>query len=199
MKKTVIVIALGLLTLGTFGVVMSDGDGWEHDGEARHEEAHERGKRGGWFGSREDVAPVRNPAYLDECGGCHFAYQPGLLPAAAWERVMDSLDGHYGDDATMDPALAARIRHYLAGNAADRSSLSRSRAFASLGDAGDPLPRITLAPYFQREHYEIPQRLVSGNKDVGGFGNCQACHRTAESGVYNEHQVLIPGVGRWDD
>lgn len=31
------------------------------------------------------------------------------------------------------------------------------------------------------------------------FSNCNACHQGAEAGVYNEHRVRIPGVGRWDD
>ena len=35
---------------------------------------------------RQDVAPVQSAAYQEECGGCHFAYQPGLLPAASWQR-----------------------------------------------------------------------------------------------------------------
>ncbi len=54
-------------------------------------------------------------------------------------------------------------------------------------------------PYFRREHDEIPPRLVRNNEEVGSFSNCQACHRNAETGIYNEHQVVIPGVGRWDD
>lgn len=29
------------------------------------------------------------------------------------------------------------------------------------------------------------------------FSNCQASHRSVETGVYNEHQVVVPGVGRW--
>jgi hypothetical protein len=63
----------------------------------------------------------------------------------------------------------------------------------------DTLPRITETSCFWHEHYEIPARFVQGNKDVGSFSNCQACHRSAETGVYNEHQVAIPGFGRWDD
>jgi len=31
------------------------------------------------------------------------------------------------------------------------------------------------------------------------FSNRNACHQGAEAGVYNEHRVRIPGVGRWDD
>jgi hypothetical protein len=40
---------------------------------------------------------------------------------------------------------------------------------------------------------------VASNDDVASFSNCQACHRGADAGIYNEHQVVIPGLGRWDD
>ena len=145
------------------------------------------------------MRPVENETYQSECGGCHFAYQAGLLPGQDWQRIMDALVEHYGDDATLDELQAAEIRGYLLDNAADSSTLSRARAFSVGSDAGDALPRITNTRYFQREHYEIPKRVVRGNAEVGSFSNCQACHRTADAGIYNEHQVVIPGFGKWDD
>jgi formate-dependent nitrite reductase cytochrome c552 subunit len=112
---------------------------------------------------------------------------------------MNSLVEHYGDDASFDERQAAEIRGYLRENAADRANQSRSRAFAAGSHASDTLPRITDTSYFRREHYEIPSQWVRGNSEVGSFSNCQACHRNADAGIYNEHQVLIPGVGKWDD
>ncbi|MCP4896573.1 MAG: cytochrome C [bacterium] len=204
MKKTVIIIALSILSLASISAVMSFsgvGDREEERYEEEYEsEAHEYGLfRGGWLESRADVRPVRDETYLSECGDCHFAYQPGLLPQRAWERIMESLDEHYGDDASLDETQAAKIRAYLLDNAADRADLSRSRAFATELETGDALPRITNTNYFRREHYEIPERFVQGNTEVGSFSNCEACHRSADTGVYNEHQVVIPGVGKWDD
>jgi hypothetical protein len=205
MRKTLIIIALGISSVGSISAVMSDSDrrGW--DKEDRNQKEHESEEheydypRGGWLESREDVAPVRNETYQTECGDCHFAFQPGLLSASAWQQIMDSLGEHYGDDASLDEAQAAEIRSYLSANAAERSALSRSRAFAATRNADDSLPRITNTDYFKREHYEIPARFVRGNEEVRSFSNCKACHRNADAGVYNEHQVVIPGVGRWDD
>ena len=31
------------------------------------------------------------------------------------------------------------------------------------------------------------------------FSRCGACHRRAEQGVFNEHEVRIPGYGRFND
>ncbi len=193
MNKTVIIIAIVIVSLVPICVLMGDTlrRVWGHD-EAGHGSE-------GWIESRKDVEPVRNETYEAECGACHLAYQPGLLPAAAWRRIMGSLDDHYGDDASLDKALSMRIQDHLIRNAAEHSALSRSRAFARRGPVVQGPPRITDTDYFRREHYEIPVRLVKENRDVGSFSNCQACHRNAAAGVYNEHQVVIPGMGRWDD
>jgi len=204
MKKTISIIVLGILFIASIGAVMSSSE-WSDREEERYEKQsesddHEHGLfRGAWLDSRADVRPVENETYQSECGGCHFAYQAGLLPGQDWQRIMDALVEHYGDDATLDELQAAEIRGYLLDNAADSSTLSRARAFSVGSDAGDALPRITNTRYFQREHYEIPKRVVRGNAEVGSFSNCQACHRTADAGIYNEHQVVIPGFGKWDD
>jgi len=205
MKQTVIIIVLFILSIASIGAVMSSSEWGERDDDDRYEHAYESGDRpygffkGGWVKSRADVHPVENELYRTECGSCHFAYQPGLLPQDAWGRIMDSLSEHYGDDASLDEKQAAEIRSYLINNAAGPTGQSRSRAFAVKTGESNTLPRITETSYFRHEHYEIPTRFVQGNKDVGSFSNCQACHRSADTGVYNEHQVVIPGFGRWDD
>lgn len=205
MKQTVSIIVLLILSIASIGVVMGYSDQGEHDDDERYEHSnksenrHDNQPRGGWLESRADISPVDNELYSAECGSCHFAYPPGLLPQAAWQQIMGALDEHFGDDASLDEQQATQIRNYLVNNAADRSGQSRSRAFAAGSNGSGPLPRITETHYFLKEHDEIPARLVQGNKDVGSFSNCQACHRSADQGVFNEHQVSIPGYGRWDD
>ena len=193
-KRGLVIAIAGLLALGGTGLALSDSD---HDDD----EGYERHERGGWIKPREDVAPVANTTYAEECGACHMAYQPGLLPAAAWQRIVspDGLGDHYGDDASLPDGLRTEIAAYLEANAADGASRSRSRAFA-VGEAGlGALPRISETRYFRNEHHEIPARMVTDNPDVGSFSNCNACHQTADKGIYNEDNVRIPGVGRWDD
>lgn len=198
MKKTIILILLGILSIASIGTVLSSSEYGEREGDEYHEREYGAWP-GGRFTPRADVRPVANEVYAGECGACHFAYQPGLLPQQAWEGIMNALDNHYGDDASLEPQLAEEIRAYLLANAADRASPSRSRAFAAGTAAPGVLPRITETNYFVREHYEIPRQFVTGNSEVRSFSNCQACHRSAAAGVYNEHDVRIPGVGRWDD
>jgi hypothetical protein len=206
MTKTIGIIVVGILSVAYLGTVLSSAEWseWEDD-EERHERNYESDDndegafRSGWFESRADVTPAVNADYQRECGACHFAYQPGLLPKHDWQRIMDALGEHYGDDASLDEVQAAEIRRFLLDNAAEHERASRARAFAAGSDSGEALPRITTTVYFRREHAELPTRIVAANAEVGSFSNCPACHRNADDGIYNEHQVIIPGIGRWDD
>ena len=191
--RNLTIAAAALLALGAVGFAVGDAD--------EHEDGDDHDRRGGWIAPGEDVRPVTNATYAEECGGCHMAYQPGLLPATAWQRIMSghALADHYGDDASLADERRADIAAYLETNSADGASRSRSRAFA-VGDSGaGPLPRITATRYFRNEHHEIPARMVTNNPAVGSFSNCNACHQGAAEGVYNEHRVRIPGFRRWED
>ena len=169
--------------------------------------------------AKSDVAAVSNDLYVKECGGCHFAYQPGLLPARSWNKIMDSLNNHFGENA--DPAEAATeaidgtppptvnmdanhktdtqiLRDYLLVNAADHSSSRRSqKIMESLGDHATPL-RITEVGYIQRKHHEVPAAAFKQKDGIKSLSNCKACHTRAETGSYSEHEIKIPGLGNWD-
>ena len=153
-----------------------------------------------WFRqSKLDVAPVDNPLYREECGSCHFAFQPGLLPEKSWRKMMSGLEDHFGDNAELDAETQKNLLDYLVANSADKSNYKRSkRIVGSLRRNEVPL-RISDTLYFIRKHDEIPKRFVTGNKEIGSYSKCEACHTRAKSGSYNEHEVKIPGVGRWED
>ncbi len=145
-----------------------------------------------------DVSPVKNELYQSECGACHFAYQPGLLPAQSWKKLMGSLADHFGESAELDSQTEKQLTTYLAEGSAERSETRRSsKILRSLG-ADRPL-RITDIPYIRYKHSEIPTRLISGNPEVRRLSNCAACHTRADKGSYAEREIRIPGVGRWDD
>ena len=150
-------------------------------------------------GKGADVAPVRDARYAKECGSCHFAYQPGLLPARSWQKLMGSLADHFGDNAELSQEDAAAITDYLVKNAADRSNYRRSvKIDDSLSARQTPL-RITQVPYIAGKHREIPARLIAGNPKVKSLSQCAACHTQAETGSFREGDINIPGYGRWED
>ncbi|MBL1277317.1 MAG: diheme cytochrome c [Ectothiorhodospiraceae bacterium] len=180
-------IALGLITVS--GIVISSDD-----------DTHE--KRWGdniFKQSRLDVAPVKNTFYNDECGACHFPYQPGLLPARSWQRLMGGLEAHFGENAELELPDAQQLTDYLVKYAADTSSYKRSRGISRSINKNDIPLRISETRYFRRKHHELSTKMVKGNPKVRSFSNCELCHTQAAEGFYNEHQVTIPGYSQWDD
>lgn len=145
------------------------------------------------------VEPVSNQLYLEECGACHFAYQPGLLPERSWRKMFSSLDDHFGDNAELDSDAHDKLLNYVVSASADKSSHKRSRKIArSLSGKDIPL-RITEVGYLNREHRELSKKMVEGNPEVVSLSRCAACHTRATEGLYCERYISIPGYGRWDD
>lgn len=122
-----------------------------------------------------------NPVYQQECGACHVAYPPGLLPAESWQRVMRDLALHFGTDASLDPKLAQTLSAWLVANA------GTGRRAAS----APPQDRITRSAWFVREHDEVPAATWK-RADVKSAANCGACHTQAERGDFDERHVRIP-------
>lgn len=122
------------------------------------------------------------PLYVQECGACHVAYAPGLLPAASWKAMMGSLSQHYGTDASLDdPAVVHAISAWLSANAATRSRMLEQ----------PPEHRISHAAWFVRKHDEVP-RAAWSRPSIRSASNCGACHPNAAQGDYEEHDVRIP-------
>ncbi len=192
LNKKIIAISLIGFTIGLAGVVMADR---EHEDD---DDDHGRYKR--WFGgSKPVISSVESKLYADECGSCHFAYQPGLLPAQSWQRIMTNLEDHFGENAELGEKELTSISNYLQANAAGRIRQGLpDRISASQGNNQAPL-RITETRFFRHEHDEIPNRMVVDNEQVRSFSNCDACHTQAKQGSFREHEIRIPGYGRWDD
>ncbi len=148
---------------------------------------------------QKDVAPVNNALYREECGSCHFAYPPGLLPGVSWKKIMAKLDQHFDDNAELEPEVQAKLTDYLLQHSAEGSDYRRSRRIMRSNNIADAPIRITELSYFLHEHDEIPQRMVKGNENVGSLSNCDACHQRAEQGYFSEREINIPGYGAWDD
>ena len=36
--------------------------------------------------TKKYISPVNSPTYEEECGACHFPYQPELLPSGSWKK-----------------------------------------------------------------------------------------------------------------
>ena len=157
-------------------------------------------QRGSYDHGSDDDSNYRHPSmnpspmYKEECGSCHIAYPAELLPPGSWQKMMTGLDDHFGESAELDDQSRLAIETYLMESS---QSVDYRRMLRNLGDQ---LPiRITQLPYFIHEHNEIPAKFIEGNDNVGSLSQCNACHRYAEQGDFDEDNIVIPGVGRWDD
>ena len=187
-KKPVTIFSFLLLAfivamLTIVPVAWSDDD--DHDDD-HHDEKYEKSerKKGGsrWFVFRRvDVTPVKDTVYLKECGACHFAYQPGLLPSKSWELVMSGLGDHFGDVATLDEITQSNLTKYLVDNAAENGEGKESYKILRSLKGETPL-RITDVPRIRREHRE---RSLE-RKGLKSFANCDACHKDASEGMYDD-------------
>lgn len=141
--------------------------------------------------------PAAAKQYTNECGACHFAYPPGLLPARSWEKLLSNLGNHFGENAELGNDVRQSLINYLKDNAADQVHNRLSQSIARSVGHTTPL-RITETAFFQRGHREVPQRLVKDNPKVQSFSRCPVCHTRAKQGSFRENEITIPGYGRWD-
>jgi hypothetical protein len=176
LRRFLVVSGVGLASLALFGLV--SGPAW---GEREQE-----------TGKRTSRLPTRiNAAWQHECGSCHVAYPPGLLPQASWQRIIAGLDRHFGENAALPPHTAAEIGAFLAAHGADAGGPAAGSGAGVAENSAAPL-RITETDWFRREHREIGA-AVWKRPAVGSPANCAACHREADQGNFNEHGVKIPG------
>lgn len=132
-----------------------------------------------------------NKNWQQECSSCHLAYPPSLLPKASWQRLMNGLDQHFGENASLDPATQADILRFLETHAADSGTSEVGRRVMRQLGAQDARLRITETGWFVRKHDEVP-RAAWARKAVGSAANCAACHRQAEQGRFDDDGVRIP-------
>ena len=188
MNKTILVGAIVMVSsiiLSVSNIALADKDSESH--------------WGGTFERTSTVPAINNALYATECSACHFAYQPGWLPARSWKKIMRNLDDHFGENAELDQMSNDTITSYLVAESADHQANRKSTKILRSIRANDAPLRISTLPYILRKHDEIPQRMIRDNTKVGSAANCIACHTGAAEGQFNEHGVTIPGYGAWED
>lgn len=203
---------LPLLIVATAPFALADDDD-DEDEEEEHErrssysrreheehEEHEREEHGGRAqpaAGPSGVAPVTLSEWTSECGSCHMAYPPGMLPARSWDALLADLPHHFGDDATVAEPTRAALAAYATANAADVSNYRLSRVLARATEGTTPL-RVSTIPDILSQHDEIPKSWFA-EPDIRSRANCVACHPNAKTGSFREGEIRIPVHGGWDD
>ena len=128
----------------------------------------------------ESISPVNHALTEEECSVCHLAFPPAMLPSTSWTRLMNSLESHFGEDASLDVDSATAITSYLSSNSAD-SSWSGNRF--SRGQTNEWPIRITETDHWLREHKNESFKNVPTIEEINP-SNCVACHDHAADGNF---------------
>jgi hypothetical protein len=131
-----------------------------------------------------------NPIYRENCGACHLAYPPKLLPASSWKKIINRSADHFGEPLVINTKNKEIISRYLIENSADRSSCKRALKIVKSLQGESPV-RITEIPYIRDKHRKIPLKTLE-RKNIGSLSNCLACHKKADQDVFNKRDIKIP-------
>jgi cytochrome b len=136
-----------------------------------------------------------DPVWREECGSCHLAFHPNLLPARSWKLIMAGQGQHFGADLALDAPTAAALQAFLVRNAAESSTTEAAfKINRSVPSSMTPL-RITETPYWVDKHRGIrgsdwQQPMVKSRS------NCAACHMDAVAGTFEDAAMRIPRQGQ---
>ena len=132
-----------------------------------------------------------NPLWRDECGSCHGAYYPALLPARSWKKMMAEQSQHFGTDLALDASTTAKVLQFMLDNSADRH-LTEAAFKIDQSVARNASPqRITETPYWVKKHRELAASDWASPL-VKSKGNCAACHSDADQGTFEDGAMQIP-------
>jgi hypothetical protein len=145
--------------------------------------------------SMNGFLPVNNAQYLKECGACHFAYLPGLMPERSWKVVMSTLDKHFGENIQLGDAVRTSLLAYLTENAADRSPYAGSKWLNENIPDDVTARRITMIPWVAYKHTVVREAIARSFKiEVRKLTNCDRCHTEIENGSIGVRELYIPGL-----
>ena len=132
-----------------------------------------------------------NQLWREECGSCHLAFHPSLLPARSWKTIMQQQASHFEEDLFLEQEAVKEIESFLVENAAEQElteaawKINRSIAKTLV------LTRITKAPYWIKKHRKISEAAWEHPK-VNGNINCAACHLDAKAGTFEDAAMHLP-------
>lgn len=149
-----------------------------------------------WFYGGQHIALsapklAENPVWREECGSCHLAFHPSLLPARSWEKLLSKQESHFGVDLALDEATSKTLRAFMLDNAAERHASEAAFKIERSLKPGDAPLRITETPYWIKKHRAIPVGQWQ-RPEIKSPVNCGACHRDADAGTFEDAAVGIP-------
>jgi cytochrome b len=148
----------------------------------------------GYFKTARDVPylPFTGPAlamdaqWQHECGSCHLAFHPSLLPVRSWQAMLAQQD-HFGEDLALDPAIVAALSSYAGEHSAEHAETPTAWKIASRTPADSTPLRITDIAYWKRRHADVTEADWQRVNKV----DCGGCHLDADLGTFEPGAIHI--------
>jgi cytochrome b len=132
-----------------------------------------------------------NALWREECGSCHLAFHPSLLPARSWEAMLAEQATHFGDDLMLDAATADELLAFLTKNSAETRPTEAAWKINRLIPAEQTPRRITATSYWERKHAKIDDSVWE-SEAIKSKANCPVCHLDAEQGTFEDAAMRMP-------
>ncbi|OGG96882.1 MAG: hypothetical protein A2527_00465 [Candidatus Lambdaproteobacteria bacterium RIFOXYD2_FULL_50_16] len=140
---------------------------------------------------RTDELGAGGVTYVDECGTCHMPYQIELLPKASWAKIMAGLKDHFGEEVSLSSGQTKVLNRIFTKDAADVSKAARAKMVMNSLAANEAPLRIMDVPYIKNKHQAIKPEVIA-RKSVRSLANCEACHISAQGGLYIQKHIQVP-------
>ncbi|MFT7880144.1 MAG: cytochrome b/b6 domain-containing protein [Sulfurimonas sp.] len=141
---------------------------------------------------QQDYAMI-HPEFENECGSCHITYPPYLLPKRSWVAMMQDLENHFGDDASIDNKTNLSILAFLKANSAENSTHEAAFKILKSLKENDSTIAITQTPYWKSRHKHVDKEIFL-SQDVKSRANCSACHQNIEYGLIENRLIKVPEI-----
>lgn len=132
-----------------------------------------------------------NSLWREECGACHMAFHPSLLPARSWKSMMEQQASHFEEDLYLEQDTVKKIEVFLIENAAEQGLTEAAWKIDRSIPKKETLLRITETDYWIKKHQDISDAVWEHPK-VNGKVNCAGCHMDAEAGTFEDAAMHLP-------
>lgn len=132
-----------------------------------------------------------NETWRTECGDCHLAYHPVLLPARSWALIMKDQNNHFDEELDLDEDTLSEITQFLTNNASEKQLNEAARKINTSTPIDSTPLRVTETNYWKIKHEDISSALWKHEKVINK-GNCSACHLDAEQGYFEDSAMRLP-------
>ena len=132
-----------------------------------------------------------NAVWQEECGECHLAFHPTLLPARSWKLMLEQQHEHFDEDLDYDDETVAELLNFMVTNASESGQTEVAHKTKNSVHSNEMPLRITETRFWKKKHREINEKYWKSDA-VKSKANCAACHLDAKTGWFEDSNMRLP-------